>query len=190
MSHNRLKLLGLVMGCLLLAGLMYGQSIFGSLTGLVTDASNAVVPSAKITLTNEASGDTRRTETNTDGYFSITSIPTGSYTIAVEAQGFQKWERKAITFTGAERRTLNDIVLQVAGTAEQVQVTATVEGIAPVESGEKAAVLQRFRNFGRCGALELANDGCWGHGRPGAACGPNFEGSFPSPGWGWSGQVL
>ncbi len=127
----------------------FAQSIFGSLTGIVTDKTDAVIPGARITLRNEASGDIRRTEANTDGYFSLTSIPTGSYTVSVEAAGFQKWERAGITFTGAERRTLNDIVLQVAAAAEQVQVTATIEGIAPVESGEKASVLseRQLQNF-------------------------------------------
>ncbi len=153
----RLRLLWFVWFGLCLAGAAAAQSIFGSLTGIVSDASGAVVPDAKVTLTNEASGDTRRTATNAEGYFSIVSIPTGTYTVQIEAPGFQKWERKGISFTGAERRTLNDIVLQVAAAAEQVQVTATVEGIAPVESGEKAAVLttrqlQEFSVVGRSAA--------------------------------------
>ncbi len=53
---------------LLLTTSVWGQQMTGSLVGLVSDPSGAVVPKAKITLRNTTSGDTRRTETNSEGY--------------------------------------------------------------------------------------------------------------------------
>jgi len=144
--------------CLLVgtpAGL--GQSISGTLTGIVTDASQAVVPNAAVTLKNESSGDLRKTETNSDGYFSFSAMPAGTYTLIIDNPGFIKWERTGIAFNGSDKRNVNDIVLQIGTTSEKVEVTSSVEQITPVDSGEKSAVLttkqlQDFSVVGRSAA--------------------------------------
>src|SRR4051812_19099349 len=132
---------------LLMAGLLVSfmplgvsQQIAGSLTGTVLDNSQAVIPNANITLKNESSGDTRRTVSNADGYFTLSAIPSGVYTISIEVSGFQKWERTGLAITGAERRNLNDIVLNVGSTGEQVTILAASEIITP-DSGEKASTI-------------------------------------------------
>ncbi|HKX00335.1 MAG TPA: carboxypeptidase-like regulatory domain-containing protein [Bryobacteraceae bacterium] len=135
----------------------FGQSIFGTLTGIVSDSSQAVVPGATVTVKNDASGDIRKTQTNADGYFTVASLPAGNYTVSVEASGFIKWERTGIEFTGADKRNLNDIVLQIGTTSEKVEVVSSVEQITPVDSGEKSAVLttkqlQDFSVVGRSAA--------------------------------------
>lgn len=135
----------------------FGQSIFGTLTGIVADSSQAVVPGATVTVKNDASGDIRKTQTNADGYFTVASLPAGNYTVSVEASGFIKWERTGIEFTGADKRNLNDIVLQIGTTSEKVEVISSVEQITPVDSGEKSAVLttkqlQDFSVVGRSAA--------------------------------------
>src|SRR5262249_30062760 len=96
------SLFGVLLACLLLSALVFGQSIFGTLTGTVSDASGAVIPKANVTMTNEGSGDIRKTVTNNDGYFTISSVPAGSYTVLVEGAGFQKWESKGVAFNGAD----------------------------------------------------------------------------------------
>ncbi|MCW5962485.1 MAG: carboxypeptidase regulatory-like domain-containing protein, partial [Bryobacterales bacterium] len=58
-----------------------GQQLSGTLTGTVTDQSNAVLPGAKITLTNDQSGSALTTETTTQGSLSIAGIMAGNYTI-------------------------------------------------------------------------------------------------------------
>jgi hypothetical protein len=45
----------------------YAQSIYATLTGVVADPSGAQIPQAKVTLKNEATGDVRRTVSNTEG---------------------------------------------------------------------------------------------------------------------------
>ncbi|HEY6990498.1 MAG TPA: carboxypeptidase-like regulatory domain-containing protein [Bryobacteraceae bacterium] len=116
------------------------QSIYATLTGLVTDASEAVVPNAKVTVTNTLSGDVRRTVTNAEGYFTVASLPVGTYKVTVEAAGFVAYELTDLQFTGAEKRNLN-IVLNVGATTEKVEVSGVVDLVTPVDSGEKAAVL-------------------------------------------------
>src|SRR2546425_421617 len=64
------------------------QAPSGTLMGTVMDQSNAVIPQASVTLKDENSGAVRRTLSNADGFFTIVTIPAGTYTVTVEARGF------------------------------------------------------------------------------------------------------
>lgn len=132
------------------------QSIYATLTGSVVDPSGAVVPSAKVTLKNEGSGDVRRTVTNADGYFTFASVPVGSYTMTVENAGFLTYQVANIALQGAERRNI-DVSMQVGSTAETVSVSAVTDILVPVDSGEKSTTLttkqlQDFSVVGRSAA--------------------------------------
>ena len=59
----------------LMVGVMSAQGIFATLTGVVSDPSNAVVNGAKVTLIDAASGSARDTVTNGDGYFTFAQFP-------------------------------------------------------------------------------------------------------------------
>src|SRR5215471_17325694 len=114
------KIRALCMAAVLLLALRpaHAQSITATLTGLVTDASEAVVPNAKVTITNAISGDVRRTITNNDGYFTFASLPAGTYKVTVDAAGFMPYELSDVQFTGAEKRNVN-VVMKVEGTSEK-----------------------------------------------------------------------
>jgi hypothetical protein len=134
----------------------FGQSIFATLTGVVSDPSGALVPNAKVTLKNMASGDTRRTVTNEEGYFTFASVPVGVYELAVEAAGFVQYKLADIALQGAERRNVN-VNLRVGNTEESVTILAQADIIVPVDSGEKSATLttrqlQDFSVVGRSAA--------------------------------------
>src|SRR6266567_3778123 len=92
-SHmNRVCSTGLTaLFALLAVSIGYAQSDLGSIQGFVKDPSGASVPSAKVTVHNQ-SGLERRAVTNESGYFVITSIPPGYYSVAIEAAGFKKYE--------------------------------------------------------------------------------------------------
>jgi hypothetical protein len=64
------------------------QSDTSALSGTVLDPSGAVVPNAKVTAKNEATGQERGATTNSVGAYTITNLPSGSYTVRVEATGF------------------------------------------------------------------------------------------------------
>src|SRR5882757_51271 len=78
--------------------LSFGQQLTGTLTGTTMDATGAVVSNAKVTMRNELNNDTRRTASNQGGYFSITAVFPGTYTVSVEATGFKQWKQSGIVF--------------------------------------------------------------------------------------------
>src|ERR1700676_234557 len=149
-------LLPVVLSILILSGMANGQSIFGTITGTVADASGAVIPKANVTMTNEGSGDVRKTVTNSDGYFTISSVPAGTYKVLIDAPGFQRWETTGIAFNGSDKRNL-DVIMQVGTAAQAVEVISAQDLVTPVDSGEKSTVLntaqlQNFTVVGRSAA--------------------------------------
>src|SRR5271165_2275080 len=106
----------------MLATSLAAQGIYATLTGLVADQSGAVVPQAKITLKDEASGSQRETVSNSDGYFTFASVLTGTYELAIEAKGFSTFKVTGIPLAGGEKRNI-DAKLTVGAATEAVQVT-------------------------------------------------------------------
>ena len=102
---------------------MYAQEARGSISGRVTDPSGAIVPSATVTVTNTATNSARRLTTNDTGYYEANLLEPSSYTVSVEAQGFKKSLRSGITLNVSARIEI-DVVLEVGGVAETVEVTA------------------------------------------------------------------
>ena len=156
-AHRKLSAVLLALICLgLMAGVAQAQSVFATLTGTVTDPSLAVVPNAKVTLKNAASGDVRTTVTNSEGYYTFASVPIALYELSVEAQGFQPQKIEGLAFSGAEKRNV-DLILKVGSTSETVEVTSVVDLVTTVDSGEKSATLnvkqlQDFSVVGRSAA--------------------------------------
>ena len=129
--------LALILG---LPGVAHAQRFTAELSGTVVDDSGAALPGASVSATNEASGDQRRTVTNGEGFFALAALPTGSYTVLFEMQGFQKTEIKGVSLRGGDSRSLRTIKMPVAGLTETLSVTAETP-IVPLTSGEKSATL-------------------------------------------------
>ncbi len=148
MNSSRKTLLALAIAALAFTAAVTAQSIFATLTGTIADGSGAVVPDAKVTLKNAGSGDIRRTVTNAEGYFSFSAVPTGTYSVNIEAAGFQKYEEDGVTFTGSEKRNLN-IALTVGSTTTEVKVVSAADRISPVDSGEVSSTLteKQLQNY-------------------------------------------
>jgi len=125
---------------LLLAALASAQST-GTVTGTVTDQSGAVVAKAKVTLHNEGVGDNRETVSNDSGYFSFATVSPGSYTVKVTAANFKSFERKGLSVLPGDVRDVRDIALQVGASSDVIEVQGVADEIAPVDSGERSAVL-------------------------------------------------
>lgn len=126
---------------ILLASFCLGQQLTGTLTGSTFDASGAAVPNAKVTMKNEASGDTRSTVSSDSGYFSITAVQPGSYTVIVTAPGFKVWEEGHIAFSEGDNRTMPNIKLQVGQVNETVEITAGADAVVPVDTAEVSTTL-------------------------------------------------
>src|SRR5450759_3168199 len=104
-----------------LAANLPAQSIYASLTGVVSDTSNALVVQATVKLRDEASGSLRETVTNREGFFSFVSIPVGTYELTVSLTGFETHRETGIALGGGEKRNVN-VSLNVGGTTESVQI--------------------------------------------------------------------
>ena len=74
----------LVLLCLLSNGLR-AQESRGAITGRVADAQAAIIPGARVAVTNTATNDTRRAATNPTGYYEFNYLEPGLYTVTVEA---------------------------------------------------------------------------------------------------------
>ena len=80
----------------LCCSLTYAQGVTATVTGIVMDSSQAVVPGAAVLLIDEGSRDARRTVTNGEGYFTFSAVQARTYRVRVELSGFQAWDRVGI----------------------------------------------------------------------------------------------
>jgi hypothetical protein len=104
---------------------LFGQARdTASLFGTITDAQGAVVPGARVTATNSATGLTRTVTTDAAGSFNLPLLPVGSYTLTVEQTGFRKYERTNIRLQ-ANENIQADAAMQVGNVQETVTVEAS-----------------------------------------------------------------
>src|ERR1041385_645239 len=100
------------------------QEITGAITGTVTDPNGAVVKGATVTITNSDTKLVVRTvNTGDDGQFSAPILPSGTYDIVVEAQGFKKHVDTGVKLQVNERRTV-DVALETGSVSETVTVSS------------------------------------------------------------------
>jgi hypothetical protein len=99
-----------------------------SLQGTVLDPKGGVVAGAKVTVTNQDTGTTRDTAASAEGFYRISELPPGRYTVTVEAAGFKKVTSKNVEVKAEEPRGF-DVTLEVGAITEQVTVTASAEAL-------------------------------------------------------------
>jgi hypothetical protein len=108
---------------LLVAPWAAAQTGKGVITGRVTDPSGAVVPAAKITVIDAATGVRIETQTNGDGYFEAPPLIPSTYEVQVQAKGFKTLDRKGITVQVEDRIAL-ELKLEIGQASETVTITA------------------------------------------------------------------
>ena len=121
--------------CLFCVTFLYGparaQTITGTISGTVVDASGKVIAGANVMLKNEQTAITRVATTNDEGDFTITSLQPGVYTIKVESRGFRSYQRTNNVLSANEHLALGKLILDVGNLAE---VVTTVAAGATVET--------------------------------------------------------
>src|SRR5450631_2169622 len=120
---------------LLLCSTVFGQRDLGTITGTITDPQGADVPNAKITIKNDATGVTDETVSSDGGSYSRPALIPGTYTVTVEAPGFQKSQQDGVIVNPGEPVGVN-IALKVGNASETIQVDAT----APLLQTESPAI--------------------------------------------------
>jgi hypothetical protein len=97
----------------------------GTVTGVITDPSGAVIPGVQISIRNTATSAAYRSSSNETGQYTVPNLPVGDYQMVFEATGFKKLIRSGVTVgVGAVLRV--DVPLQLGPTADSIEVTAEV----------------------------------------------------------------
>ncbi len=113
----------------------FAQRDLGTLTGVVTDPTGAVVPNAKVAISEEATGQKYTVETDTSGTWVRPLLKPGTYVVEIEAAGFRKAVRREVLLTAGDRIGVN-ITLSVGDISQAVEVTA----IAPLLQTESPII--------------------------------------------------
>ncbi len=113
------------------------QIATGGLTGTAKDPSGAVIPGARITLTNTATGVTTSTVTTSTGAYSLSGIAPGTYFLRAEATNFQTFVDKGLQVHVQQTLTV-DVPFTFGNVVQQVSVTSA----APLLQAQDAAVGQ------------------------------------------------
>ena len=129
----------LVLGLLSGASYVKGQTSLGTLVGAARDKTGAVIPHAKVSITNQATGQVRTGITGGDGVYRFDAIPPGPYTIEFDAAGFEKIKAKDIQVT-ASTVTSYDVAVVVSTKQETVTVEAD-QATINTENGQLAGVV-------------------------------------------------
>jgi hypothetical protein len=116
------------------------QADLGSVSGVVTDASGALVPAAKVTITDIATGAVRTVETNSKGEYNVTQLLPATYKITVTASGFAPANQN-VTVTVGSKNTVN-AKLAVTGGTTVVTVAADDFAGIQLEKPEISAVIE------------------------------------------------
>jgi hypothetical protein len=99
------------------------QSTLGTIRGIVTDPTGAVVPKAAVQVVDQATGVPRIVETDAEGRYEAANLRPGTYRVEVVTTSFKKTEKTGVSVsTGAVARV--DFKLEVGGVAETVTVSA------------------------------------------------------------------
>ncbi|MGA9474609.1 MAG: carboxypeptidase regulatory-like domain-containing protein [Terriglobales bacterium] len=123
------------------ASFVIGQTSQGRILGTVTDPSGAVVSSAIVTVTNTATGVSRKSTSSSAGDFVVPELEAGPYSVKVQSKGFATIER-----TGVHLEVAKDVRVDVQlkpGTETEVM---TVSGEAPIIDTTSDVLGETFSN--------------------------------------------
>lgn len=110
------------LGVVLLGFRAHAQTANGSIGGIVTDPSGALIPKASVKVLNQDTGTVRTTDSSDAGLYYVPSVAAGTYTVSVDVQGFAPYEVKNVIVTVASETTAN-LNLAVASGSQTITVS-------------------------------------------------------------------
>jgi hypothetical protein len=121
----------------------FGQAVYGSIYGTVTDATGAAVPGATVTVTDVAKGTAVTGQSNGSGDFTVEHLIPDIYDVKIEASGFKGYQQKgiqvfadsAVKVTAALSPGGSDVIVEV--TADQVPQLKTDRADVSTNFGAK-----------------------------------------------------
>jgi len=115
-------------------------TIFSSFTGLIHDPQHRPVQGAKVKVWANSSNWSQTTTSDASGQFRFDSVPLGTYTVEVDAEGFAPQTQQLTLGSGSEARL--HFPLSVAGSNESVQVSETFQTVNP-DSSTSSTIVDR-----------------------------------------------
>src|SRR6267378_1423188 len=115
---------GIFVAAMLLVGRFgHAQAVYGSLFGTVLDNTGAVVPNAKVTVTDVAKGTQTVVQSNGEGFWRVDNLIPDTYTVQVESGAFAPGHAEGVELNAGTSQMVN-ISLQVQGSQQTVTVTS------------------------------------------------------------------
>jgi hypothetical protein len=119
----RVAFWSMILMCIQLSQSMQAQVLYGTLVGGVKDSTGAMVPGATVTIVQQETKDTRTATTNSDGTYTLSTVPTGTYAITITKAGFKAFVARDVEVSlNTEVRV--DAALEVGQASQSVSVTA------------------------------------------------------------------
>src|SRR5882762_954599 len=119
---RRLRMVRRVWGLLVLP--LAAQKFTGTIRGVVSDNSGAVLSNADVSVANNATGDVRNVKTNTSGEYVVVELNPGTYTVTVKQPGFKEFISKGVVLNVSSITVIN-AQLEIGKVTEQVTVEAS-----------------------------------------------------------------
>jgi hypothetical protein len=126
----------------LLAAAAFAQNR-GTISGYVKDTSGGMITSARVTLTNERTGEVRNATSDTTGNYQFLGLISGSYTIESEVSGFKRARNTGVILE-VDSNVRADVTLEVGAVTESVSVTADAS-LVDTRSAETSAIIDGKR---------------------------------------------
>jgi hypothetical protein len=142
-----LRLAAILLCVLSLLGVLSAQTGNGTITGVVTDPTGAVVANAPIEVKNTETGVVFRAVSTDTGNFTVPQLPIGRYELSTTVQGFKRYNRQNITLAAGQVLRL-DVPLEIGASTEAVTVSAE-SSLLKTETGDVAhnITLQQLDNL-------------------------------------------
>ena len=135
-----------ICGVLLLAFVTFSsaqaQTVVGRISGTVQDSNGASVPNATVRVINKATNAERVVTSDENGFYTVTNLPVGTYTIEAEQKGYKKALVSGQNVTADARLTL-DLKLEAGEVSETVEIVASGGETVNTTSGEVSRVVDR-----------------------------------------------
>jgi hypothetical protein len=114
----------------------------GAVEGNVTDASQAAVVGAEVTITNEQTNNVRTTTTGAAGNYSFPTVNTGTFTLSVTSPGFQTHNQRGITVSINSVARVN-VALEVGAVTETITVEASTATLQTDRAEVRAEIAEK-----------------------------------------------
>ncbi len=117
------------------------QQLTATLSGIATDQTEARISEAAVTVVNDSTGDKRNTKVDSSGYFSVTALIPGTYTVTISAKGFASWKETGIVLNQGDSRSLPNIHLKISSDIYAVTVVSGEDAEVPIDNAEISVTL-------------------------------------------------